>query len=121
MSNDWLSAKEAAERLGRSPKTLERWRADDCGPPAYRAGGLKRGRVRYRASEIDAWLAARRITRQGEPTRRPLSARPPWQPKHSGRAPSGNIRDEVGRLIASFSGFTRLDAEVLSVRLLDAA
>jgi hypothetical protein len=38
-----------------SPRTLERWRSEEKGPPFIRVGRL----VRYRRSDLRAWLAKR--------------------------------------------------------------
>jgi predicted DNA-binding transcriptional regulator AlpA len=48
-----LSQKEAAEKLGLSPKTLEKWRNTQPGsPPFVRLGSA----IKYRASDIDAFI-----------------------------------------------------------------
>ena len=48
----YVSESQAAEILGLSPKTLERYRWQDCGPPARRY----RGRVLYKLDELQEWL-----------------------------------------------------------------
>lgn len=55
MSNDniWVPTKRAAEHLGFSVKTLERWRAIGIGPQAYKPGGRY---VRYRIIDLDRWV-----------------------------------------------------------------
>ena len=48
----WLSTVEAAVYLGRSPRTLEKWRAMQTGPD-YKMSGNK---VRYSNVELDKWV-----------------------------------------------------------------
>jgi excisionase family DNA binding protein len=43
-----------ADYLNTSPRTLEDWRYRRIGPPFIRVGG----QIRYRRSDVDAWLAA---------------------------------------------------------------
>ena len=52
----YLSVREAAEYLGLSPRTLDRYRVSGEGPVFYRFGG----RIRYRREDLDAWAAKRR-------------------------------------------------------------
>jgi predicted DNA-binding transcriptional regulator AlpA len=49
----------AAEFIGSSPRTLQRWRGTGEGPPYHRLG---RRKVIYFRSELLAWLAGRRHT-----------------------------------------------------------
>jgi predicted DNA-binding transcriptional regulator AlpA len=57
MAEDLLDQRQAATRLGLpSARTLEAWRLRGYGPPFIR---LSPCLVRYRASDIDQWLAAR--------------------------------------------------------------
>ena len=49
----------AAEFIGSSPRTLQRWRGTGEGPPYHRLG---RRKVIYFRSELLAWLASRRHT-----------------------------------------------------------
>jgi predicted DNA-binding transcriptional regulator AlpA len=51
-----LCETEAAQALGVSPRSLQRWRRDGGGPSYIRAGAR---RVLYDAAEIDRWTAAR--------------------------------------------------------------
>ena len=51
-----LDTREAAARLGLSPKTLERYRASGEGPAFQKPGS----RVRYLPEDIEAWASARR-------------------------------------------------------------
>ena len=48
-----LNTKEAAEYLGLSPYTLERWRYLGKGPRFIRVGSKS---VRYRQTDLDAFL-----------------------------------------------------------------
>lgn len=52
---EWLSTAEAAYYLGVATQTLYKWRWLGEGPPAARAGRV----VRYRRTELDAWLRGR--------------------------------------------------------------
>lgn len=52
----YLSTREAAEWLGLSPRTLDRYRVSGGGPAFHRFGG----RVRYLAEDLDDWASARR-------------------------------------------------------------
>lgn len=56
MADQMLNTERTAEHIGVSPKTIRRWRYEGTGPPAHKVGAA----VRYRRSDIDAWLAARR-------------------------------------------------------------
>lgn len=49
----WLSPREAAERLGVSTMTLQRWRNIGRGPKFGRRGQV----VRYRVVDVDEWMA----------------------------------------------------------------
>jgi excisionase family DNA binding protein len=53
--NNFLTSKEAAERLSVSVASLRRWRREGSGPRSYRIGG----RVMYRPDELDSWVEAR--------------------------------------------------------------
>ena len=52
----YLSTREAADYLGLSARTLDRYRVSGDGPVFHRFGG----RVRYLRSDLDAWAAKRR-------------------------------------------------------------
>ena len=52
----YLSTREAAEYLGLSARTLDRYRVSGEGPVFHRFGG----RVRYSRTDLDAWAKARR-------------------------------------------------------------
>ena len=52
----WLSTKEAARRLGVTPRTLYRF-IDEGGVPAYRLGRV----IRLKQSDVDAYIERCRI------------------------------------------------------------
>ena len=52
----WLGTKEAARRLGVTPRTLYRF-IDDGGLPAYRLGRV----IRLKQSDVDAYIETCRI------------------------------------------------------------
>lgn len=58
MSNELLSTEQAAKYLGYSPRTLKQSRTSDilCGVPApiFRRIGTKT--VRYKKTDLDAWV-----------------------------------------------------------------
>lgn len=51
---DYLTQDEAAAVLEVHPHTLKRWKWRDYGPKPVKVGG----RVRYRLSDIQSWLAS---------------------------------------------------------------
>jgi predicted DNA-binding transcriptional regulator AlpA len=51
---DYLSVASAAKALHVHPHTLKRWRWNNYGPQPVKVGG----RMYYRASEIQRWLAS---------------------------------------------------------------
>jgi excisionase family DNA binding protein len=57
-----LTTQEAARYLSLSPRTLERLRLDGSGP---RYCKLRRS-VRYRQSDLDAWLASNAVVSTSE-------------------------------------------------------
>ena len=52
----YLSTRQAAEYLGLSTRTLDRYRVSGDGPVFHRFGG----RVRYLRDDLDVWAASRR-------------------------------------------------------------
>lgn len=61
MSDRLLTVAELAEYLGVARHTVYQWRYRGEGPPGFRLGG--RGQVRYRESEVIAWLEEQRDPR----------------------------------------------------------
>ena len=55
-----LTLTETAEVLQISPQTLYRWRSHGEGPVGYRLLG---GGVRYRRTDVDAWVQTQRDQR----------------------------------------------------------
>ena len=55
-NESYLTADEAAKILRLSPKTLERMRVEGSDLLFYKAGGGKRARVLYKASDIEEFL-----------------------------------------------------------------
>ena len=55
-ATNYLSTRQAAEWLGLSTRTLDRYRVSGDGPVFHRFGG----RVRYLRADLDAWAASRR-------------------------------------------------------------
>ena len=62
----YLSTREAAEWLGLSTRTLDRYRVSGAGPAFHRFGS----RVRYLLADLEAWAAARRRTSTSDDGRR---------------------------------------------------
>ena len=54
----YLNTGEAADHLGLSPRTLERYRVSGDGPVFLKFGGL----VRYLPEDLDEWARSRRRT-----------------------------------------------------------
>lgn len=54
-----ITQDRAARQIGVSVRTLQAWRAQGYGPPPIRLGP-RGGRVRYRASEVQAWIETQR-------------------------------------------------------------
>ncbi len=55
----YLGEADMARRLGFSQRTLQRWRAQGCGPPYVRLGPR---RVAYDEAASDTWAASRSYT-----------------------------------------------------------
>ena len=54
---DMLTTHQLAKILSVSPRTLDNWRSASRGPAYFRFEGT----VRYRMSDVAAWLKARRV------------------------------------------------------------
>lgn len=52
-----LNRKQVAELLGLAPHTLACWQCEGRGPRALKFGRSKSAAIRYRRSEVEAWLA----------------------------------------------------------------
>lgn len=57
-ANQFLDTRQAAEYLHHSKSCLEWWRLENRGPKYIKFGG----KVRYRQSDLDEWVAARVVT-----------------------------------------------------------
>ena len=57
-----LTTAQVAQLLGLRPDTIKLWRYRGTGPAFYRFG---EGRVRYRLSDVEGYLAAVRVEREG--------------------------------------------------------
>ncbi len=57
-THDMLNQRQAAEIIGVSPFTLNRWRHERFGPAFVRISARC---VRYRRADIEAWLEGRRV------------------------------------------------------------
>lgn len=60
-TNELLSQRQVAARLGLSTRTIEGWRARGVGPPFLR---LSARAVRYRAMDLEQWLDQRRVAEE---------------------------------------------------------
>ncbi len=56
-----LHERDAAQRLGLTEASLQKYRYLGTGPAFVRPGGRKRGAVRYQLSDLDEWIAANRV------------------------------------------------------------
>jgi predicted DNA-binding transcriptional regulator AlpA len=57
-TNELLSQRQVAARLGLSARTIEGWRTRGVGPPFLR---LSARAVRYRTSDLEQWLDQHRV------------------------------------------------------------
>ncbi len=62
MSSTLLTTEQAAEYLCLSTNTLARFRCEGTGPTYVKAGPGKRARVRYKKSDLDAYIERQRRT-----------------------------------------------------------
>ena len=67
----YLSTREAAEYLGLSARTLDRYRVSGEGPVFHRFGG----RVRYTRADLDAWAKVTELCRSPGARRQTVAAR----------------------------------------------
>jgi predicted DNA-binding transcriptional regulator AlpA len=61
--------KEAAALLSISASTLRRWRSRGAGPTYVRVGGRPGCAIRFRESDILAWIASNTISTEGDDDR----------------------------------------------------
>lgn len=61
MEEAMLTSKEVAERLGITLNTLQKWRNRGVGPKYYKYGGANSAMVRYKESDVAAFMDARSI------------------------------------------------------------
>lgn len=61
VGDDWLTAREAGAMARVSEKTLANWRSLGVGPPYTKLSPGRGGRIRYRRSDVLAWLAQRGV------------------------------------------------------------
>lgn len=54
--SDLMTPEQLAEMLHVTLSTLESWRAKGSGPPFVRLGTSSRSPIRYRRSEVLAWI-----------------------------------------------------------------
>lgn len=53
----WVSKQQLVAHLGVTPRTIERW--INLGMPCLKLGGDLRSRVRFKITEVEAWLGDR--------------------------------------------------------------
>lgn len=66
MTEEMLSEKEAAIAIGFSSETLRQWRRRGGGPRFFTIGRS----IRYRRSDVEAWLSARSLRSRVHPKSR---------------------------------------------------
>jgi excisionase family DNA binding protein len=54
----WLTIAQLSEQTGIKPSTIRSWICRGIGPPYYKLGASM---VRFRQSDIDAWVESRRV------------------------------------------------------------
>lgn len=64
MDNELLTPVELGTMLGKSPASLSQWRYMGIGPRFIKAGRV----IRYRRSDIDAWLDQQTRQQTGQAT-----------------------------------------------------
>ncbi|MFF2187276.1 helix-turn-helix transcriptional regulator [Streptomyces sp. NPDC058155] len=58
MADVKLTPTQLAEELDISPQTLANWRWANTGPRYIKLGTAKNAPIRYRRTDVDAWLVA---------------------------------------------------------------
>jgi predicted DNA-binding transcriptional regulator AlpA len=71
-----LTNAEVAEMLGIRPNTLENWRGKGKGPLFSKLGEEKQAPIRYRESDVNAWLEERLCSSTSQYKRLPKKAKP---------------------------------------------
>ncbi len=92
-----MTEDEVAKRLNVSVASLRRWRLLGKGPVFIKVGSL----VRYRAEDLDSWLAT---LPQGGSTSRARVGQPHPGPTQAGRASEGRREEEEERRKAASDG-----------------
>jgi excisionase family DNA binding protein len=62
---EYLNTTQAAAYLGFTRKNLEHWRSAGCGPAYFKVGR----HVRYGRTDLDAWMAQRRLSNTAQEVR----------------------------------------------------
>ncbi|RKO24494.1 DNA-binding protein [Pseudarthrobacter phenanthrenivorans] len=65
MQSELLTPAELAAKLQTPLSVIANWRYKGTGPKFVKIGGGVRGNVRYRASDVEAWLDAQTRTQTG--------------------------------------------------------
>lgn len=65
MSDELLTPRRVHEEYGFSPGTLANWRWQGLGPAYIKTTPKKAGRIKYRRSDIEAWLRAQTVDQTG--------------------------------------------------------
>ena len=108
----FLSTRQAADRFGVSPRTLERYRGTGEGPVFYRFGR----HVRYLQADLDAWAKTRRrISTRDEGNARRAAAR--WHARRSPRRAAGDRQGPGGPLRATRRTLGSRDAQLAGARI----
>ena len=107
----FLSTRQAADRFGVSPRTLERYRGTGEGPVFYRFGR----HVRYLQADLDAWAKTRRrISTRDEGNARRAAVR--WHARKSPRRATGGPARSGGPLRATRRTLGSRDAQLAGAR-----
>ena len=64
MENALLNEKEAAQLLGLTCRTLQKWRYDGIGPAVCK---ISHRCVRYRLSDLERWIEERIVVKSTQP------------------------------------------------------
>lgn len=67
---EFYTTPELARRLKRKARTIQDWRVRGVGPRYIRLGGGNGGKVLYRVSDVEAWLAQHEAMHTAEETAR---------------------------------------------------